>query len=87
MKIVIRTLMVCLLWAMVPATSVAESFRCGSHIIEQGMDRSKVLEYCGQPTSKRGWTMVYDRGPEKFNMLIHFNADGTVDRIEEESEE
>jgi len=51
------------------------------------MDRSKVLEYCGQPTSKRGWTMVYDRGPEKFNMLIHFNADGTVDRIEEESEE
>jgi hypothetical protein len=87
MKIFIFTLMVCLLWAMVPTTSVAESFRCGSHLIEEGMKRSEVIEYCGQPTSERGWTIVYDRGPESFNMLIHFNAAGTVDQIEEESED
>jgi hypothetical protein len=51
------------------------------------MEKDKVLEYCGHPTSERGWTFVYDRGPEKFNMLVHFGADGTVNRIEEESEE
>jgi hypothetical protein len=87
MKIFYYTLIVFLLWALVPTTSFAESFRCGSHIIEEGLEKEKVIEYCGQPTSERGWTMVYDRGPEKFNMLVHLGADGTVNQIEEESEE
>jgi hypothetical protein len=80
-------LMFLLLLVIAPATSFAESFRCGSHIIKEGMEKDKVLEYCGHPTSERGWTMVYDRGPEKLNMLVHIGADGTVNRIEEESEE
>jgi len=79
--------MILLLSVIAPATSFAESFRCGSHIIKEGMEKDKVLEYCGHPTSERGWTLVYDRGPEKLNMLVHFGADGTVNRIEEESED
>jgi len=79
--------MILLLSVIAPATSFAESFRCGSHNIKEGMEKEKVLEYCRHPTSERSWTMVYSRGPEKFNMLVHFGADGTVNRIEEESED
>jgi hypothetical protein len=87
MKISNYTLMFFLLWVMAPSISVAESFRCGSHIIDEGMEKEKVLEYCGSPTSERGWTMIYNRGPEQFDMLVHFGANGKVNRIEEASED
>jgi len=85
MKIINGVLIACLLSVMFPSISVAESFRCGSHLIEEGMQRSKVLEYCGQPTEEAGWKWHYDRGPEGFKILVHFDADGKVDRIEEQS--
>ena len=87
MKIFSGVLIACLLSVMFLSTSVAESFRCGSHLIEEGMQRSKVLEYCGQPTEEAGWTWHYDRGPEGPSMLVHFGADGTVNRIEEQTDD
>lgn len=75
-----------LLSVMLLSTSVAGSFRCGSHLIEEGMQRSKVLEYCGQPDKEEGWTWHYERGTGGLNMLVHFDADGTVNRIEEDAE-
>jgi hypothetical protein len=87
MNIFSGALIACLLWVMFPSTSVAESFRCGSHIIEEGMHRSKILEYCGQPTEEMGWTWHYDRGPGTLNMLVHFDADGTANRIEVEPDD
>jgi len=86
MKIINGALIAGLVWVMFLSTSVAGSFRCGSHLIEEGMEKSKLLEYCGQPTREEGWTWHYDRGPGGLNMLVHFDADGTVNRIEEESE-
>jgi len=85
MKIFNGVLIACLLSVMLLSTSVAGSFRCGSYLIEEGLHRSKVLEYCGQPTEEMGWTWRYDRGPGGLNMLVHFGADGTVNRIEEQT--
>lgn len=36
----------------VAAMGADETFRCGSRLIEVGMTRAEVLEYCGEPTSK-----------------------------------
>jgi hypothetical protein len=87
MKIINGILIACLLSVMYLSASVAESFRCGSHLIEEGMERSKVREYCGQPTEEAGWTWHYERGPGGMNMLVHFDADGTVNRIEEQTDD
>ena len=71
---------------LVFATGIADvGFRCGSHLIDVGDKREEVLEHCGEPTSERGWTWVYDRGSSEFSILIHFEADGTVGRISNES--
>jgi len=87
MKIFNGALIACLPSVVFLSTSVAGSFSCGSHLIEEGMQRSKVLEYCGEPTEEAGWTWHYDRGPEGLKMLVHFGADGTVNRIEEQTDD
>ena len=87
MKTVYVALIACLLSVMFLSTSVADSFRCGSHLIEEGMHRSKVLEYCGPPTEEKGWTWHYVRGTEGLKTLIHFDADGTVNRIEDQTDD
>jgi hypothetical protein len=71
--------------ALILGVSIAaadDSFRCGQHIIDVGDAREKVLEYCGQPTTREGWTWTYEK-EERLSVLIHFEADGTVGRIEE----
>ena len=68
---------------VIAAANADELFRCGSHIVEIGNNRETVLEYCGQPTTEDGWTWIYDRGPEKFKVLVHFGANGAVNKIEE----
>jgi hypothetical protein len=71
--------------ALILAASTAaadDSFRCGQHLIGVGDARDKVLEYCGEPTSREGWTWIYQK-EERLSVQIHFEADGTVGRIEE----
>jgi hypothetical protein len=65
------------------AASADDSFSCGSHIVSVGDNRDTVLEHCGQPTTRDGATWTYDRGSEQFDVIVHFNADGAVSRIEE----
>ena len=87
MKIFNGALITGIVCVMFLSTAAAGSFRCGSHLIEEGMERSKVREYCGEPTSENGWTWHYDRGAGGMKTLVHFDADGTVNRIEEGSED
>jgi hypothetical protein len=42
----------------------------------------KVLEHCGEPTEKDGNHWIYDRGPEKLMVVVHFDQD-VVSLIEE----
>jgi hypothetical protein len=83
MKFAIALFVDSLFFLMIASANAGESFRCGSHIIDVGDDRETVLEHCGQPTTEEGWTWTYDRGPEKLKVLVHFDADGSVNRIEE----
>ena len=50
-----------LLLLVIATANAGESFRCGSHIIEVGDSRESVLNYCGQPTTEKGWTWTSDR--------------------------
>jgi hypothetical protein len=72
-----------LFFLVITAANADESFRCGSYLVETGDDRETVLERCGQPTTEEGWTWTYDRGPEEFKVIVHFDANGSVNRIEE----
>jgi hypothetical protein len=57
-------------------------FRCGSRLIDVGDAREDVLEHCGEPTTRSGYDWIYERGPSQFDILVHFEPDGTVSRIE-----
>jgi hypothetical protein len=72
-----------LFFLVITAANADESFRCGSYLVEIGDNQENVLEHCGQPTAEEGWTWTYDREPEKFNVLVHFGANGSVNNIEE----
>ena len=64
-------------------SSGTEGFRCGSHIIDNGMALERVQEYCGEPTRQTDDRWIYDRGPDKFTVIIHVQPDNTVGLIEE----
>lgn len=72
---------------LIATTASADTFYCGETLIEEGMSRGEVVQHCGQPSSGGEDNWVYDRGPEKFNVEVHFEADGTVGDIQEESQE
>ena len=82
MKIIAR---LSLLTGLVLASTAAlgDPFYCGTHIIEEGDSKAKVEENCGQPTSRSEDRWVYDRGENEFTITLHFEGDGTVNRIEE----
>ena len=67
----------------VTVANADDSFWCGSYIVEIGDNQETVREHCGQPATEEGWTWTYDRGPEKFKVLVHFGANGSVNKIEE----
>jgi hypothetical protein len=69
-----------------PFASAEVGFRCGTHLIDVGDRQEDVLKHCGEPTSQSGWTWIYDRGPSEFDIIVHFEADGTVNRIQNADE-
>jgi len=99
MRTVSRSLALCLtLGAFVPAlasaddgnlmpTTGTDSFRCGNGLVENGMPLAKVQEMCGAPTQQMGDRWIYDRGPDKFRIIIHVQPDNTVGMIEEQAPE
>jgi hypothetical protein len=60
-------------------------FTCGGDLIMPGDSKAHVEKHCGSPSSISGGdTWIYERGPEQFTVTIHFEADGTVNRITKE---
>ena len=86
MQFALRTFLGSVLTLVATAVFADVGFRCGQHLIDVGDQREDVLEYCGEPTSQSGYTWIYDRGPTQFKILVHFEPDGTVNRIEDGSE-
>jgi hypothetical protein len=63
----------------------ADTFRCAGHIIEDGMSRDEVLEYCGTPAEENHqvvntWTYARDSG--QLSVVVYFYANGNVEKIE-----
>lgn len=71
-----------LLTGLATPANASEEFRCGSRIIEDGMNMDKVRELCGDPTEETGDRWVYDRGPDRFIVVLHVQPDNTVGLIE-----
>ena len=67
---------------MLPA--YADTFRCAGHIIEEGMSRDKVLEYCGPPAEENHQTVntwTYTRNNGQLSVIVYFYSNGNVEQI------
>ncbi len=66
-------------------SALADSVRCGSHIIStgerHGTDKYEVLKKCGEPAVRAGNTWVYERS-HGAKTLVVFDSSGKVSRIE-----
>ena len=70
-------------FVVTPAALATDSFRCSTHVISQGLEQSKVLQYCGEPSERRDSdTWVYDRGAEHQVMVVTFDSEHRILRIE-----
>lgn len=83
MKIRYTNLILCAL-AVIPLADAfaTDSFRCGTHVISQGLAQHELVQYCGEPAEKHGDTWIYDWGPERQTMVVHFDMDLKIDRIQ-----
>jgi len=64
--------------------------RCSGHIVERGMTREQVLEYCGQPDqtdnmSELAWT--YRNPGHQMKHVVYFYNNGNVERVESVSQQ
>jgi len=72
------------LWALMPEPALADSMRCGTHIISSGglhgPGKYEVLKKCGEPAARSGDTWVYEM-PGGIKYVVVFDASGYLARI------
>ena len=72
------------LWALMPEPALADSMRCGTHIISSGglhgPGKYDVLKKCGEPAARSGDTWVYEM-PGVIKYVVVFDASGYLARI------
>lgn len=65
--------------------ALADSARCGSHIISSGerhgTDKYEVLKKCGEPTIRAGNTWIYEKSQGAKRVMV-FDASGKLSRID-----
>jgi len=73
------------LWTLMPEPALADSMRCGTHIISSGgrhgPGKYEVLKKCGQPSAQSGDIWIYEQ-PGGARRVVVFDANGSVSRIE-----
>ena len=76
---------VILLSILLMETALADSMRCGSHIVSSGglhgPGKYEVLKKCGEPTTRSGNTWIYDK-PGGVRYVVVFDAGGNLVRID-----
>ena len=72
------------LFALMPEPALADSMRCGTHLISTGgrpgPGKYEVLKKCGEPTIRSGDTWIYDK-PGSVKYVVVFDAAGYLARI------
>jgi hypothetical protein len=73
---------------LLAATASAETMRCAGHIIEKGMTRDEVSQYCGPPDEQStqgeiSWS--YLNAGHQMKHIVYFYNNGKVERIESQS--
>lgn len=58
------------------------AMRCGNGLIDEGDHINKVVQYCGNSSSYSN-SYLYYRNLNGWNVLMHINNKGYVDRIEQ----
>ncbi|WP_229732198.1 DUF2845 domain-containing protein [Pseudomonas sp. N040] len=80
----------CFLFAAITLTAASAAlagdgsdseFRCGQQLVDLGSTKTEVLQWCGEPTEKMDGEWVYVRGDTEPAITLHFEDDGTVNRI------
>ncbi len=65
--------------------ALADSVRCGSHIISSGerhgTDKYEVLKKCGEPTIRAGDIWIYEKARGAKTIMV-FDASGKLSSIE-----
>ena len=65
--------------------ALADSVRCGSHIISSGerhgTDKYEVLKKCGEPTIRAGDIWIYEKARGVKTIMV-FDASGKLSSIE-----
>ena len=76
---------VILLSILLMETALADSMRCGSHIVSSGglhgPGKYEVLKKCGEPTTRSGNTWIYEK-PGGARYVVVFDAGGNLVRID-----
>ncbi len=71
--------------ALMLEPALADSMRCGRHIINSGglhgPGKYEVLKKCGEPTARSSDTWVYDK-PGSVKRVVVFDASGYLARID-----
>jgi hypothetical protein len=71
--------------ALMPEPTLADSMRCGTHIISSGglhgPGKYEVLKKCGEPTFRSGNSWTYEQ-PGGISRVVVFDANGSLVRIE-----
>ena len=70
--------------ALLLEPALADSMRCGTHIISSGgrhgPDKYEVLKKCGEPTARSGHSWIYEQ-PGGGRRVVVFDTSGSVSRI------
>ena len=66
--------------ALLPEPALADSMRCGTHIISSGglhgPGKYEVLKKCGEPTVRSGNSWTYEQ-PGGISRVVVFDANGS----------
>lgn len=65
------------------AVSKTFAFRCGTHLINEGDDVSRMVDLCGEPEYSRGQTKTYiNKDGNGMDYTVHVDSNGVIDDVE-----
>jgi len=80
------TFLMLLLGTLAMHKACADPFRCDTKLVDVGASVSELLDWCGEPSVRDGNMWIYDRGPDKLEIIVRV-GEGVVLSIQTQSSE